>query len=1229
MQRFKQIGVAIFTLIFAILTPLSVFAESGTVTSARQIFLGGGSSTWSFTVDDGQGNMDGACVDPTNMSIPLGGQTANLERLDNSSHLAKLAYLAKDEFTTDVQQYAVGRAGARILGLTEYNHYNYSNVVNSIYDRAKSVTVPVGFEAWLVRPTNGSQMILSWRYSPVGYVKLFKQVDDSSGIISKYPSAYSRAGAVYGVYSSSSLSGSSRVGTLTTTASGNSNVLSLNAGTYYVKEITPSKGFKLDPNTYTATVVSGQTKTISSIEPPEFGKAYVKKTVAKNKHLTDLCPEQYSLAGAEFLLTNIENPNVSAKLITDNNGVSEIQQLVAGTYSVKETKAPKGYKINRNIPNITVTDGKTTEINVADEPLFDPLSLKVQKKAEEGADKNISLEGAEYTVKYYKEYLSKEQVEAGVKPFRTWTFRTDKNGIFQYRDKWKIGGGELFKLASGIPAGLMGTYAVYETKAPKGFAKTDGIISLQHVKVDNTFENVTVMKDATDIEKTQKVNIQIQKVDAETGNPLPQGYGSFKGAEFSVWYFDAREGKDIKAGDVVTDENGFASLDAQTPGLYTLREEKAPAGYVTNKKEVKVEARIKEINTAFFDYKSEVPEKPITVEITKSSINEKGEKVSVKGAVLALFTKDGRKLEEWTTDGKAHILKALPKGEYVIKELKTPKGYLPLEEDFRFTVKETEDVQKKDVFNEPIPELKTKALFDTEIPNSLNKDKVKLIDTVRYDKVLKDHLYTLKGEVLNRETGKVVAKGETKFIPKNANGEAKVEYTFNAKDLKGATLVVTERLFRDDRKTEDKKVAEHIDLMDSQQTVYIPKLETLAYDKKDGGKDFLGRDKQVLVDEVRYSNLKPEREYTVKGVLMDSKTGKSLGIKAEKTFTAGAENGLVKIEYTFLADKLDGISPVVFEELYDGKTLIAEHKDQFDLKQTVHSPKIRTKATDKVDGGKDVFAKGEQTVVDTVKYSNLIVGKTYTVKGILMDQETGKPIVDGGKEVKAEKTFTAEKKDGTIDLEFIIKDSKALEGKTTIVFENLYRDKKLVGVHEEIKDKDQSVYFPKVRTKANINGKEKAVENKDMKITDVVSYSNLIVGKKYTVKGVLMDKSAGKPLLINGSEVRAEKTFTAEKKDGTTTLEFIFDGTGYGNKEVVVFEKMYRGDKLIGQHEDINDKDQTVKIVKIGTIEITDKDKFKRWGSVFTGDNNNLYLYALALLVSGSFIVIVRRKKNK
>ena len=126
-----------------------------------------------------------------------------------------------------------------------------------------------------------------------------------------------------------------------------------------------------------------------------------------------------------------------------------------------------------------------------------------------------------------------------------------------------------------------------------------------------------------------------------------------------------------------------------------------------------------------------------------------------------------------------------------------------------------------------------------------------------------------------------------------------------------------------------------------------------------------------------------------------------------------------------------------------------------------------------------------------------------------------------------------------------------------------------------------------------------------------------------------MDKSAGKPLLINGSEVRAEKTFTAEKKDGTTTLEFIFDGTGYGNKEVVVFEKMYRGDKLIGQHEDINDKDQTVKIVKIGTIEITDKDKFKRWGSVFTGDNNNFYLYALALLVSGSFIVIVRRKKNK
>ena len=74
---------------------------------------------------------------------------------------------------------------------------------------------------------------------------------------------------------------------------------------------------------------------------------------------------------------------------------------------------------------------------------------------------------------------------------------------------------------------------------------------------------------------------------------------------------------------------------------------------------------------------------------------------------------------------------------------------------------------------------------------------------------------------------------------------------------------------------------------------------------------------------------------------------------------------------------------------------------------------------------------------------------------------------------------------------------------------------------------------------------------------DTVAYKNLIPGKEYTVKGTLMDKETKKELQINGKTVTAEKTFTAEKADGSVELEFTFDGSALGGKKIVVFEKLW------------------------------------------------------------------------
>ncbi|MBU5583804.1 VaFE repeat-containing surface-anchored protein, partial [Enterococcus sp. S181_ASV_20] len=73
---------------------------------------------------------------------------------------------------------------------------------------------------------------------------------------------------------------------------------------------------------------------------------------------------------------------------------------------------------------------------------------------------------------------------------------------------------------------------------------------------------------------------------------------------------------------------------------------------------------------------------------------------------------------------------------------------------------------------------------------------------------------------------------------------------------------------------------------------------------------------------------------------------------------------------------------------------------------------------------------------------------------------------------------------------------------------------------------------------------------------------NLIVGKEYTVKGVLMDKETNKPFITrDGNEVHAEKTFTAMKRDGTIELEFKITKGDLAGKTVVVFETLYQEDK--------------------------------------------------------------------
>lgn len=144
-----------------------------------------------------------------------------------------------------------------------------------------------------------------------------------------------------------------------------------------------------------------------------------------------------------------------------------------------------------------------------------------------------------------------------------------------------------------------------------------------------------------------------------------------------------------------------------------------------------------------------------------------------------------------------------------------------------------------------------------------------------------------------------------------------------------------------------------------------------------------------------------------------------------------------------------------------------------------------------------------------------------------------------------------------------------------------------------------------------------------MVIEDVVSYKNLTPGKEYTVTGILMDKSTGEPLLVDGKEIRSSFTFKPETTDGEITVTFVFDASGLTTAtEIVVFESLYRDDVEITAHADIEDEGQTVKIVP-PTPDVPQ-----------TGDNSNLGFWiglggiALGGLISCAIIYLKKKKDD-
>ena len=902
---------------------------------------------------------------------------------------------------------------------------------------------------------------------------------------------------------------------------------------------------------------------------------------SSNKTLTD-ANDCYSLAGAEYgVYTDSNCSNKVATLTTNVSGNANTVSLNPGRYYVKETKAPKGYFTDSQVYTADVSganrESSPVKLSVSDNPANDPMAMLLGKydgqKTYNGAGNlpqgSATLAGAEFTVDYYAtlDYKSYDDLKnADVKPTRSWTFKTNENGIANFKADDFVSGDAFYYNSNNDPCIPRGTVVIRETKAPTGYVKSDDV-SFQKIQENPTTGAVRTYN-------VPEVAEQVYRSDIEFTKKADNGSEHLAGVPFKVTSLTTGESHIA-----VTDENGYFS----SASSWNAHDSNTNANDWALTASDTIDSTKLDANAGFW--------------FGNNSALDGNGTTSTSDAVKA--------------DNK---LGALPFDTYSIEELRCSanEGYALI----NTTVTVTRDAKTIDLgtFDDPEPEIHTTAYDASDSDHYVGVGTVKISDKVEYSHLVAGKTYTVIGELHDAATGDAVTvngqaiTAEKTFTAEDSAGSVTLDYAFDSYDLKGKTLVVYETL----TDAKGAKLAEHRNKSDvSQQvTVLTPKLSTSAVGDADNSKSVTAEGDVAVTDYVRYTGLTAGQTYTLTGTLMDKSTKKAFvdadgnPVTATAEFTAEAESGTATVTFTFNASSIKtGTKLIAFETLSTNGIEIADHKDINDIDQTVtvKAPVIGTTAVDAADGDKTVTGEENVAVRDTVHYNNVTPGKTYKVIGTLYEKVldkngkvTKKVFKDkDGTPVTAEANFTAEDSYGNVDVTFYFDGSSLKEGTSLVAFESLSYNDNEIASHADVNDSGQTVIItkPKLSTTATdaLDGDKNLIGEDNATIVDTVHYMNVTPGKTYKVSGTLYEKVTDKDgkvtkkqlLDADGNPVTAETEFIPETAFGDVDVTFAFDASDLKAKDkVVAFESLSLNGKELASHADIEDKSQTVTITK-------------------------------------------------
>ena len=850
------------------------------------------------------------------------------------------------------------------------------------------------------------------------------------------------------------------------------------------------------------------------------------------------------VAGINFTVTGA---NGFSKTVTTNaNGEIDISVLVPGTYTITEEK------IDRYVPNqsqtITVSSGKTSSISFYN--ILKKFRVTVTKQDyEKGhAQGDAKLGGAVYGL-----YKGDELVAQ---------YTTDSNGSFT-TDYYVCGT----------------DWTIKEISPSEGYLLNDTVYRVGADPRDYNIEYNTA-PDMTVMEQVIKGKISIIK---HTDNGDTKIETPEKGAEFQVYLKSV--GSFVNADKderdtIVCDEDGFASTKLLPYGVYTVHQTKGWAG-----RELITDFDVF-INKDGKTYKFLINNKNFESYLKVVKLDkETGKQIVYEGAAFEIYDSDNHRvtmqytypqvtsIHTFYTNKEGYLItpEKLPYGDYTLKEVQAPYGYV---------------------------------LDDTPIPFSISQENSSTDTGVTVVKV-KARDVAQKGVINITKTGEIfssVEKNKGVYTPKYSisNLKGAIFEIYAAEDITtlDGTVRYEQGTLVDTITTDDDGVAKSKELYLGKYTV-IEKTAPNGYvhnaAKYDAELTYAGQNVSVTSTDLSVYNERQKVSVSLKKIMAEDKTfsignngeitSVRFGIYADEDIKASNGDVIPKDALITFAncDKNGSIVfdcdlPVGFkwyakEIATDAHYILSDTKYEFDTEYQ----------------GQDVKVIDIKVNNDKAIENNLIYG---SVKGLKIDRETQEVIKGATFGLFKSDTTELTEENAILTVvtdesgifafnnipfgEYLIKELKPADGylDNEDVFTVIIKDNEQVVELTAINDK-----VPELKTTATVNGKKEAIAKGEITIKDTVEYKHLIPNTEYVIKGILMDKSTGKPFMVKGKEITSTVKFVPDKADGKVEVTFTFDGSAIKkDTELVVFETLYRDGVELTAHADINDDGQTVTV---------------------------------------------------